>query len=201
VNTLTTLGNTYGVLGDAQKACECYDRASRIMVKLAPLDLAASSGHIKVVQFLLEKGADLLARNHHDTILHQAVSGNNVEVIRLILDAIKEKCDNDPVRVGQAINARDNEGDTPLMWAAENGKVNEAQILLAYGADINAENNEGMTALNWAAKNDHLELAIVLLNHEDIHVAGLSEDQTNQLKNYIKEHHTNHAVRLIAKLK
>jgi ankyrin repeat protein len=200
VITLERLANAYGALGDVQKACESYERLSKIKNDYIPLDLAVCNGYLKVVAQLLEKGADPLLRNHHDTVLHQAVSGNNVEIIKLILDAIKEKCGNDSARVGQAINVPDTEGDTPLMWAAEKGKVNAAQILLEYGADINAENEEGMTALNWAAKNGHLELAVVLLNHNHINVDGLNEDQRGKLIDYIIERHQTNADSLITKL-
>ena len=66
-----------------------------------------------VVQWLVEKGADVLARNNHDSVLHNAISGNNKEIIKLILDKIKEKFSRDPQQIYQYINAKDNEGDTP----------------------------------------------------------------------------------------
>jgi hypothetical protein len=57
----------------------------------------------------------VLARNDHDTVLHQAVGSHNAEVIRLILDAIKERLDDDHQLMYQHINAPDSEVDSPLM--------------------------------------------------------------------------------------
>jgi ankyrin repeat protein len=37
--------------------------------------------------------------------------------------------------------------DTPLQWAAQNGQVNTAKLLLAHGADINQKGGDDKTAL------------------------------------------------------
>jgi ankyrin repeat protein len=130
-----------------------------------PLHWAAGQGNLDAVKYLVEKGADVLARNSHDTVLHRAVRGNNKEIIRLLLERIKEKFNQDSQQVYQYINAQDTEGDTPLMWAAEIGRVSAAQVLLEYNVDINLKNNDGMTALHWAANNCHLDIAKLLLKH------------------------------------
>jgi ankyrin repeat protein len=115
-----------------------------------------------LVKLLLAKGSDVYARNNHDTVLHRAVSSGNEEVIRLILDKIKEK---ETQLMYQHINAPDTEGDTPLMWAAEKGGVNVAQILLEYGADINARDEESLTALHFAVKGGCSNFVQLLLNN------------------------------------
>ncbi len=52
----------------------------------APLHLAAAhEGQLAVIQLPLEKCADFLAKNRHDTVLHQTVFGINHEVIKSIL--------------------------------------------------------------------------------------------------------------------
>jgi len=66
--------------------------------------------------------------------------------------------------MSEHINAPDNEGDTPLMWAAEGGKVDAARVLFEYGADVNATNNDHETALHWAVKGGYHELVQLLLN-------------------------------------
>ena len=50
-------------------------------------------------------------------------------------------------RDGVDINARDNEGMTPLIWAAYGGNESVARLLIERGADMNATDNRGMTAL------------------------------------------------------
>ncbi|MCY4042723.1 MAG: ankyrin repeat domain-containing protein, partial [Candidatus Dadabacteria bacterium] len=49
------------------------------------------------------------------------------------------------------VNARDENGDTPLHWAAGLGKTEAIRELLKAGADIEARNNEGRTVLMEAA--------------------------------------------------
>ncbi len=162
-----------------------------------PLHLAARKSQRAVVQLLLEKGADVLARNDHDTVLHQAVGSHTVEVIRLILDAIKVRLDDDQLMYLH-INPPDSEGDTPLMWAAEGGQMEAAQILLDYGVNINAKNKEGLTALHWTILMDHLDVAIVLIEDKDM---KLNVDQRHKIINYLIDHRSGEmADVLIAKL-
>ena len=54
---------------------------------------------------------------------------------------------------GVDINARDNEGKTPLMWAAQNGEEDAVRLLIKRdGVDIGATDNEGETALSLAVE-------------------------------------------------
>ncbi|WP_341812159.1 ankyrin repeat domain-containing protein [Wolbachia endosymbiont (group A) of Conops quadrifasciatus] len=121
---------------------------------------AADQGNLNEVKKCLNRGADVLARNSHHTVLHSAVSGNNEEVIKLVLNKIKETQRD----VSQYIDAKDTEGDTPLMWATENGYVNATQILLDYGTDTEVRNNDGMKALYWAAKKSEEGVAKLLID-------------------------------------
>ena len=61
------------------------------------------------------------------------------------------------------IQARDSQGNVPLIWAAKNGHGLAVQVLLARGADVAAENAEGVTALYWAANNGHATIVELLL--------------------------------------
>ena len=51
----------------------------------------------------------------------------------------------------EAVNARDEQGQTPLMWAAAFGSARAMRILLDAGADVTAAGPSGVTALHWAA--------------------------------------------------
>jgi|GEM_PF-4417477 len=113
---------------------------------------AVEQGNLSEVEKCLNRGANILARSSHHTVLHSAVRSDNGEVVKLVLNKIKETQGN----VSPYIDAKDTEGDTPLMWTAETGYINAAQVLLEYGADVEAKNNNGMTALHWAAKNNHI---------------------------------------------
>ncbi|QJT94850.1 ankyrin repeat domain-containing protein [Wolbachia endosymbiont of Diaphorina citri] len=118
---------------------------------------AVEQGNLDRVQRCLNEGADVLARNNHHTLLHAAVSSNKEEIIKLVLNKIKET-------QSQYIDAKDTEGDTPLMWAAESGRVNAAEVLLDHGASTEVKNNYGMTALHWAAKENESRVAKLLID-------------------------------------
>ena len=49
------------------------------------------------------------------------------------------------------INARNRMRSTPLHWAAETGRAEAAEFLLAQGADVNAPDEHGATPLHDAA--------------------------------------------------
>jgi ankyrin repeat protein len=51
------------------------------------------------------------------------------------------------------VNAKDAQGQTPLMLAAAFGSPEAVQLLLASGADARATSSSGVTALHWAAPN------------------------------------------------
>ncbi|APR98948.1 ankyrin repeat domain-containing protein [Wolbachia endosymbiont of Folsomia candida] len=115
-----------------------------------------------VVEPLLERTIEAFIKNKHPTILHEAVHGNKKEIIKLILDKIKETKED----IDQYINAKDTEGNTPLMCAAELGKVDATQVLLEYEADVDVKNNEGKTALHWSAKVGSQEIVLLLLRKQ-----------------------------------
>jgi ankyrin repeat protein len=52
------------------------------------------------------------------------------------------------------IEAKDNNGKTALLWAAERGRKPVVQLLLDEDADIEAKDNNGKTALLWAAERE-----------------------------------------------
>ncbi|WP_341817579.1 ankyrin repeat domain-containing protein [Wolbachia endosymbiont (group A) of Pherbina coryleti] len=128
-----------------------------------PLHLAVHNGHKEVVEAILNKKADIFARNDCGTVLYLAVVSNNIELIRFILDIIKEK---DPQNFSKHIDAEDAEGDTPLMWAVHGQKVNATKVLLEYGANVNAQNSRGESALHRAAKGDYQEFVQLLLERQ-----------------------------------
>ena len=70
------------------------------------------------------------------------------------------------VHKGADLEATDHEGCTPLLRAAQCGRVHCAAVLLAAGARYDARNTAGWTALHLAAKQGHAD-AIRLLSQWD----------------------------------
>lgn len=60
---------------------------------------------------------------------------------------------------GYPVDARDNDGNTPLMLAARHGKVKTVAVLLERGANANLINSAGTSALGYASDGGAIEFA------------------------------------------
>jgi ankyrin repeat protein len=118
------------------------------------LHAASFTGHLDVVQRLIDKGADLSARNDaQSTPLHVAAAGGQKAVVDLLISS------------GAQVDARDNVGTTPLGYAAIRGHPDVAEALLAKGADPNARLTDGTTTLTLATKSGQSAVADVIRRH------------------------------------
>lgn len=87
-----------------------------------PLHWAALQGNYVVAALLLERGADVNARNREgQTSLHLAVTCKNIKVVALLLAS---KAD---------VNAKDNQGRTPLRLAVAYGRYDVGELLREHG--------------------------------------------------------------------
>jgi ankyrin repeat protein len=64
---------------------------------------------------------------------------------------------------GADVNARDEEGSTPLLWAVLSGRREVVELMVAGGADVNRPNLEGETPLHWASTTGNTVVAEYLL--------------------------------------
>jgi len=70
------------------------------------------------------------------------------------------------VRLGINIDLEDTHHHRTALWfAAQNGLLSAAEILLAGGASVDKEADDGSTPLLMAARNNHLNLAILLVKN------------------------------------
>ena len=118
-----------------------------------PLHLAAFFGHAKIVELLIARSADVLARSHGangNTPLHAALAGNHQFVAGVLIGH------------GADVNAPDAQGWRPLHLAAANNNMDAIEALIAQGADVHAPNGEAKTALSLATEKNHREAAALL---------------------------------------
>ena len=99
-------------------------------------------------------------------LLHLAVYGKNVHLVRQILKAIEEigkHSDKDFADlIGKVLSTRDSEDLTPLHVAAEAGNSIIGNELIAAGADVQLNSARG-TPLEIAMQRDHTDFAISIV--------------------------------------
>ena len=107
---------------------------------LTPLMTAARTGSVSVVEALVAHGAHVNATTTetHSTALMWAVAERHPAIVRVLIEH-----DANP-RVSTT------DGFTPLLYAAHNGDVEMAEILLAAGVAINATGVDGTHPLPYA---------------------------------------------------
>ena len=67
------------------------------------------------------------------------------------------------IEAGADVNRASPTGATPLLAAADAGRIENVKLLIAAGADVNARYKDGRTALNFVAGQENPELISVLL--------------------------------------
>jgi cytohesin len=131
-----------------------YLVAAREDYKLTPLHRAAMAGHAPLVQALLERSAEVDARDYGGgTALHAAAARGREAAAAVLL---ARRAD---------VNAKDRDGRTPLYMAAGGGHAAVAALLLAKGADPNIQGDITGTALHQAAAGGHRAVVEALLAH------------------------------------
>lgn len=166
---------------------KCISDANEISrFSSALLQTAVTKGHGDFVELLLQKGAEIDARNRWgETALCCAVQGNYKVMVQLLIKAganIEHNHvfnGNTPLSLAAAkgyvdiatqlikskakTEARNSGDKTPLMLAAEEGHKDMVVLLLKKGCNMEATNEEGETPLLLAVDNNHTDVVIRLL--------------------------------------
>jgi len=148
--------------------------------------IAASKGHLEIVQILLDAGADQLIESDYGNPLMTAADRGHVDTVRALLEAgadhtymdksgctaLSSAADNGHLDTVEALvdadvnlNATDNNGMTALMCAASEGHASIVRYLLNAKAEYDTQDKHGDTALMMAATNGHINVVHVLLEH------------------------------------
>lgn len=133
-----------------------------------PLHFAARHARADAARRLLEAGADAnFPCNTGRTPLHDAIAADALGVFQILL---RNRATN--------LNARMNDGTTPLILAARLAIEGMVEALITAEADINAADNSGKTALHWAAAVNNAEGVNILLMHHANRDAQDDKDET-----------------------
>lgn len=126
------------------------------------LQAASIRGHEKVVQMLLDRGADINAQGGtYSNALQAASYRGHKKVVQMLLDR------------GADINAQDGFSDNALVAASYRGHEEIVQILLDRGADIDAQSGPFGTALQAASGVGRENIVQMLLDRgADINAQG-----------------------------
>ncbi|XP_065577154.1 serine/threonine-protein phosphatase 6 regulatory ankyrin repeat subunit C-like [Artemia franciscana] len=114
-----------------------------------PLHLAVISGDLEVIKMVLDKGADVNARDiYGESPLHLAASSRCSQTVVECL-----------LKFGADVHIRNSEQLSPLHLAAHCGHTQTVECLLRSGADVNARDVKDRSPLHLAARHGHTQTA------------------------------------------
>lgn len=171
------------------------------------LQWAALNSFPEIVQYIIEHGGDVSAvDNSQQTALHWAAVRGSITVADVLLQngARVEAADVNGYRAvhvaaqyGQTsflnhivakyhadFDVPDNDGRSPLHWAAYKGFADTVRLLLFRDASQQRQDKEGCTPLHWAAVRGNIEVCTILVHagtKQEIMVKDRSGNTTIQL--------------------
>ncbi|SPB52304.1 Oxidoreductase NAD-binding domain family protein [Aspergillus niger] len=117
---------------------------------------AVATEKIKVVQLLLNHGADIRAHLKNHNCIKMAAYHSNPDLLRLLIQ-----------QDHGSVNTPSDRQWTPLHFTAQFDKehtLETAQILIDAGANVNSHTNLGVTPLFLAVQSNRLDLVKLLIN-------------------------------------
>lgn len=193
-NQQVIINDVYGAAayGDLEKLRKFVEEDGESLSSPDPngyyaLQWAALNNFPLIVQYIIEHGGDVNdTDNAQQTALHWAAVRGSLAVVDVLLQngARVEAADANGYRAvhvaaqyGQTaflnhiiakynadFDAPDNDGRSPLHWAAYKGFADTIRLLLFRDANQGRQDKEGCTPLHWAAITGHVEVCTVLVH-------------------------------------
>ena len=164
---------------DYLRECRCPQEDDYLKVARLLIEKGADVNHMPLLcwiareecssmsmaKLLIENRADVnLTDNQGQTPLHYAAANDYIAMAKLLTNFSKnillklikgyhwiKSCKIQPlIENGADVNLTDNQGQTPLHYAAANGHIAMAQLLIENGANVNLTDNQGQTPLDYA---------------------------------------------------
>lgn len=133
-----------------------------------PLLVAIEGRNLKIIQILLNAGADINYKSGLMTPLMKVAEMGTVEILDLF--------DKKKLKINLALS-----GSTALYVACSKNRSEIVERLLQMGADINISNPFHGSPLMIAIKNQHYDVAYRLLSEKSINVERVDEDKNTAL--------------------
>ncbi|ODN06582.1 Ankyrin repeat, SAM and basic leucine zipper domain-containing protein 1, partial [Orchesella cincta] len=126
----------------------------------SPLMIAASAARPLVVDYLLSKDADPnLLRKDNFTALMAATGSSQLRTDDIV------SCVTALMKAGSHVNAKDNNGMTPLGFAVKENRYEVANHLIDAGANLDSLDRNGRNCLFYAAEKGYGHMARLLLEN------------------------------------
>jgi len=118
-----------------------------------PLFIACQEGHIAIVKYLVDHGANLNREDYDGwTPLYFACKKEYIIIVKYLVDH------------GANINKENSKDGNPLSIACQVGNMTIVKYLVEHGANINRETNDGKTPLYFAFQRGQKDIIEYLVN-------------------------------------
>lgn len=139
-----------------EKNAKVVDKGPQILLKKRPSDSYRTAIASDLISKKIYDKANLhlpqvVYEDDYKKLLFQAILNQDLDTMRAIIERFK------------TTEVRDENGNTPLLFAVMSGKVVPAKILIGMGSAVNVTNNEGFSPVYIATKDKNASLASLLI--------------------------------------